>query len=252
LDLILRGEKPVYSDDKIVGGTEVTPNSIPSQISLQRGAGTSFSQSCGGSVLSEKTILNAAHCVDGVTNVGIFRVVAGEHDLNKVSGDEQYRSVVKYTKHENYVSSTFENDIALIFLNETLDLSTRLVQPITLPADKAEPSGNLYVTGWGTTSSGGSISNVLLGVEVPYVDDATCRGNYGVTSIKDSMVCAGAQGLDSCQGDSGGPLYAKIGSSEQVGIVSWGQGCALPNRPGVYTQVSYFLSWIETNNKPPQ
>jgi trypsin len=250
LDLILRGEKPVYKNgDKIVGGDEVVPNSIPSQISLQRGSGSSWSQSCGGSVLSESTILNAAHCVTGV-NVNTMRIVAGEHSLRTDSGNEQIRSVASYKMHESYNANTFLNDISLIFLTQTLDLTKSEVAPIALPANGSESSGNLYVTGWGTTSSGGSISDVLRGVEVPFVDDTTCDNNYSPRyNIYPSMLCAGKAGVDSCQGDSGGPLYASKGSNEQVGIVSWGIGCAADGYPGVYTQVSYFIDWITANNQ---
>jgi trypsin len=252
LDLILRGEKPIYSDDKIVGGEDVAPNSIPSQVSLQRGSGTAWSQSCGGSILGPSTILNAAHCIVGVTNFATYRIVAGEHSLSTSSGKEQNRAISKTAVHVDYISSTFENDIALIFLETPLDLSTPDVQPMELPEAGSEPASgdNLYVTGWGTTSSGGSISDTLKGVEVVYVDDATCNRDSYPGQIKPSMICAGSAGKDSCQGDSGGPLFASKGSNVQVGIVSWGRGCALPGYPGVYTQVSSFNSWIAENNKP--
>ena len=68
------------------------------------------------------------------------------------------------------------------------------------------------------------------------------------------MMCAGEAGHDSCQGDSGGPLIceqpnAGLDSSTMVqcGIVSWGIGCGDPEYPGVYTELGYFLDWIEEN-----
>jgi len=246
LDLILRGEKPVYSGDKIVGGEEVAPNSIPSQVSLQRAG----SQSCGGSILDASTILNAAHCIPSTGFNSNYQIVAGEHSLSTPSVDEQKRGIRSATVNEKYNAGTFENDISLIFLDTPLDLNDK-VAPIVLPAKDYEPASGdlLYVTGWGTTQSGGQIADKLQGVEVPYVDDATCDSNYGAGSITPSMICAGRAGVDSCQGDSGGPLFAGKGSKVQVGIVSWGRGCALPGYPGVYTQVSYFLDWIATNNK---
>jgi trypsin len=69
--------------------------------------------------------------------------------------------------------------------------------------------------------------------------------SYG--GIKESMICAGAVGVDSCQGDSGGPMTTKDG--EHVGVVSWGVGCAQAGYPGVYTQTSYFINWINEVNK---
>jgi len=116
LSVLLRGNVPFLDSDKIVGGSVVAPNSLPFQISLQRCGALSCSQSCGGSVLDENVILNAAHCVRGVV-VSNFRVVAGEHSLSQVSGDEQNRGVTRYTMHENYNANTFKNDISLIFVS---------------------------------------------------------------------------------------------------------------------------------------
>merc|ERR1712037_70331 len=64
--------------------------------------------------------------------------------------------------------------------------------------------------------------------------------------IADSMICAGLErgGKDSCQGDSGGPFMC---GNELTGVVSWGYGCAEAGYPGVYTQVSYFISWLNNN-----
>jgi secreted trypsin-like serine protease len=99
------------------------------------------------------------------------------------------------------------------------------------------------VSGWGTTSSGGSLADTLQKVTVPVVTDEVCRGAYGQSDIADSMICAGldAGGKDSCQGDSGGPFMC---GNQLSGIVSWGYGCAVAGYPGVYTQTSYFVDWI--------
>ncbi|XP_057369717.1 trypsin eta-like [Daphnia carinata] len=258
--VILNGKYQLIPEGKIVGGAVVPPNSLPFQISLQRrSASGSYSQSCGGSILDANVIIDAAHCVRN-TNVDVMRVVAGEHSLSQVSGLEQNRNVVRYTMHENYNAQTFENDIALIFLDAPLDLSVPSAQPVNLPPPTSEldpPAGTIVtVSGWGTTSSGGSISDNLRSVDVPVVDDATCDAAYGGTAqrpqILPSMLCAGDisdGGIDSCQGDSGGPLFTANGDGTfvQHGIVSWGQGCALAAYPGVYTQVSYFLDWIAAN-----
>merc|ERR1712106_900727 len=104
------------------------------------------------------------------------------------------------------------------------------------------------VSGWGTTSEGGSLGRVLMKVTVPVVSDDDCRGAYGQDDIADSMICAGldAGGKDSCQGDSGGPFMC---GSQLSGVVSWGYGCAEPGFPGVYTQTSYFISWLNSHMK---
>ncbi|XP_046644545.1 trypsin-1-like [Daphnia pulicaria] len=259
--VILSGKYQLIPEDKIVGGKEVVPNSLPFQISLQRKSSSGiFSQSCGGSILNENTILDAAHCVDGVADVSIFRVVAGEHDLFQVSSLEQNMDVNNILMHPDYNKKTSENDIALIYLAAPLDLSVPSAKPINMPPATWEfdpPAGIVAtVSGWGTTSSGGSTSNVLLSVDIPIISDDACNAIYTDESepkpkaIYESMLCAGGPNgnVDSCQGDSGGPFF--IGTSTnaiQLGVVSWGRGCATGHYPGVYTQISYFLDWINEN-----
>ncbi|KAK4020476.1 hypothetical protein OUZ56_002450 [Daphnia magna] len=255
LSVLMSGRFQLIPDEKIVGGTQVAPNSLPFQVSLQRRgllANSAYSHICGGSILDASTILNAAHCVDGA-NVARLRVVAGEHSLSQVSGDEQISDVSSFTMNANYSSATYENDISLIFLTTPFDLSVATAKPVNLPAPVAEfdpPAGTIItVSGWGTTSEGGSISDVLLSVDIPVISDADCSAAYG-GSVTSSMMCAGGPngGIDSCQGDSGGPLFTGTGAEAvQHGIVSWGQGCAQAAYPGVYTQVSYFLDWIAAN-----
>ncbi|KZS15686.1 Phaedra 2 [Daphnia magna] len=258
--VILNGKYRLIPDERIVGGTEVVPNSLPFQISLQRRSFSGFSQSCGGSILNENTILNAAHCVEGINDVTIFRVVAGEHDLSQVSGLEQNRDVSSYLMHPDYEGSTFFNDIALIYLTTPLDLSVPSAKAVNLPPPATEfdpPAGTITtVSGWGTTIYGGSISNVLLSIDVPIVSDADCNaafaGPFDPNPIFPSNLCAGGVGgVDSCQGDSGGPLFTGTGADAvQHGIVSWGRApCAVAGYPGVYTQVSYFLDWIAANRR---
>ncbi|XP_045025777.1 trypsin-1 [Daphnia magna] len=257
--VITKGKYQLIPSNKIVGGTTVEPNSLPFQISLQRRSSTgSYSQSCGGSILDASVMIDAAHCVRGV-DASILRVVAGEHSLRTDSGLEQNRGVASFIIHEDYRPLTFENDISLLFLDAPLDLSVPSAQPVLLPPPTSEldpPAGIIVtVSGWGTTSSGGVISDTLRSVDVPVVDDDTCNRAYGGTAanpeVYPSMLCAGDisnGGIDSCQGDSGGPLFTGTGASAvQHGIVSWGQGCALAGYPGVYTQVSFFLDWIAAN-----
>merc|ERR1711982_138971 len=124
-------------------------------------------------------------------------------------------------------------------------LVARNIGSINIPSDGQEyPDGHICtVSGWGTTSEGGSLARTLMKVDVPVVGDDDCRDAYGQNDIADSMICAGldAGGKDSCQGDSGGPFMCGFGLD---GIVSWGYGCAQPGFPGVYTQTSYLVSWI--------
>ena len=159
-----------------------------------------------------------------------------------IEGTEQVQKVVKIIQHEDYNSFTISNDIALLKLQFPLAMDN-YVQPIVLPAQEQDTTGDCVVSGWGTTAEGGSSPSYLMKVTVPVVSDAKCRDAY---DIDDSNICAGYDegGKDACQGDSGGPLYC---SGYQAGIVSWGYGCGRPEYPGVYTEVSYFVDWINSN-----
>ena len=116
--------------------------------------------------------------------------------------------------------------------------------PVNLNHDPTYPVANqaLEVAGFGTTSEGGYISTRLRKVTVPYIEPSTCDGLMGPRNTT-SELCAGdlSGGKDSCQGDSGGPIFA---NGVQVGIVSWGVGCARANKPGVYSRVSGGIDWI--------
>ena len=129
-----------------------------------------------------------------------------------------------------------------------LRLPTQYFQPIALNTVREPSPGTLCeATGWGVTTEGGMfLAANLQKVTIPVVDDETCFMEFGGL-MRDNMVCAGEEGKDSCSGDSGGPLVCPLaegGSLVLVGVTSWGQGCGRPNKPGVYTEVAYFIDWI--------
>ncbi|KAM9633168.1 serine protease hepsin isoform 6-T7 [Trichechus inunguis] len=145
------------------------------------------------------------------------------------------------------------NDIALVHLSSPLPL-TEYIQPVCLPAaGQALVDGKLCtVTGWGNTQYYGQQAGVLQEARVPIISNDVCNGPdfYG-NQIKPKMFCAGYPegGIDACQGDSGGPFVCEDSISRTprwrlCGIVSWGTGCALAQKPGVYTKVSDFREWI--------
>ncbi|MPC08000.1 Trypsin [Portunus trituberculatus] len=96
---------------------------------------------------------------------------------------------------------------------------------------------------WSLVTLKGTSNSAISQVTVPVVSDSDCRASYGITDIADHMLCAGVLegGKDACQGDSGGPFVC---AGVQHGITSWGYGCARPDFPGVYTEVAYFVDWI--------
>jgi len=261
LDVLLRGNWPAADsiesllnddyDNKIIGGQVVQPNSLPFQISLQRCGAMGCSHSCGGSILSADIILDAAHCIS-TTAISNFLIVAGEHSLSQVSGNEQNRGVRRIVQHENYNSQNSFNDIALFFLDSPLELNDK-VAPINLPPAGYDPPVGTVVTvsGWGTTG-GNTLSDLLQSVNVNVISDKQCEESYYAGSIYyDGNICASLPfgGADACQGDSGGPLFTGTGDNAvQHGIVSWGYRCAVMGFPGVYTQVSNYVDWIAANS----
>jgi len=232
---------------RIVGGEEAADGEFPWQVSLRSIGAIGSTHFCGGSVLSENWIVTAAHCCAGQGPLSMH-VVAGGIKLNNNEGEEERRDIDKIIGHPDYSSRDLTNDICLLKLKEPLE-ETQWVKPIPLAREESAAGADMIVTGWGTLNEGGfSLPNVLHKVTVPVVSDEDCNEDYASSgyAITDSMICAGLPegGKDSCQGDSGGP-FIDAATKELVGIVSWGIGCARAGYPGVYTQVSYFVDWIE-------
>lgn len=150
--------------------------------------------------------------------------------------------------HPNYNTKTTDKDIALIKLNKPVDFSKSPIRPICLPNLGKDFSGGMgVIAGWGTTSENGDESTVLKKAKVPILSNNRCKAT-GLKGITSNMLCAGRVnkgGIDSCQGDSGGPLMVAENKRYVMGgIVSFGEGCARPRSPGVYTRTSKFLDWI--------
>jgi len=231
---------------QIVGGTEAYPGEFPHQIALLRG-GVGGSLMCGGSLIAADKVVTAGHCCDG-QSASRLGVRVGNHHLYSDDPDQKDIAVSRVNLHPQYDSWTINNDICILDLEESADLSSSNIGTIGLPYDGEEYSAGTMctVSGWGTTSEGGSLASVLMKVDVPVVSDDDCRDSYGQNDIADSMICAGLDegGKDSCQGDSGGPFMC---GNELSGVVSWGYGCAEAGYPGVYTQTSYFVDWVNSN-----
>ncbi len=227
----------------IVGGQDADPGEYPWQVRVMPGGSL-----CGGSLIDEEWVLTAAHCVPNLAPEDVS-VILGDHLLFAGDSSEQTISVSEIHMHPDYSEATSDSDIALLKLSSPATIIADQVETISLHQATSIANGEIgTVTGWGSTSEGGNVSNTLQEVNVPIVSNATCNESYG--SITTNMICAGYAegGKDSCQGDSGGPLMVSdgIGGLELVGVVSFGSGCARPNFYGVYTRVSSFLSWIDS------
>ncbi|XP_046902720.1 tryptase-2-like isoform X2 [Hypomesus transpacificus] len=233
----------------IVGGEDAPEGSWPWMVYLSL-ANDKEIWPCGGSVLNEEWVLTAAHCVDPspFLNSSIARL--GTHALIGVS--ELYRRISRISSHPDYKSGEVENDIALVKLDEKVTYSS-WVSPVALAAEEDffNPKSECWVIGWGNVHEGIPLQGrkILQQLQVPLIKDNLCKQAY--PEFVPTMLCAGfMEGeKDSCQGDSGGPLVCRSAKRFiQVGIVSFGEGCARQGYPGVYTRVAKYLDFINETN----
>jgi secreted trypsin-like serine protease len=280
----LRGLAPSVHT-RIIGGEPAQQDAWPWQVMIITSVATKNGNKepvmCGGSLIGARWVLTAAHCfsnrlwdLDGSQPIAVAeRSVSA---LTQFYADVDFKSwhrVAAPIVHPRFNEDTGENDIALIHLNEP---ARSQAVPILLGSNREleSPPVRAIVTGWGSmrdlqqiqqTESGffdvatqtkvrpeDVLPNRLRQAELPLVATDRCNDSYkGIDRIIDERtLCAGSGGggKDTCQGDSGGPMVVHTSRDRwiQIGIVSWGKGCALKDYPGVYTRVSAFGDWIRS------
>ncbi len=241
-------ESQTIVEPRIVGGDTAASGDYPWMVGLlDRATSDRFqAQYCGASLIHPYWVLTAAHCVDGDSPEVIDALVGG-YNLNSSTEGERIE-VVEIIMHPDYDPNTLDSDVAL------LRLATPASAPVLrLNSDAAleQPDTLAAVIGWGALDEENtSFPAVLNDVFVPLVSlgDANASNRYNGT-LTTNMLAAGnlsEGGVDSCQGDSGGPLVLEDIDGEWTlsGIVSFGNGCANPDFPGIYTRVSQIRSWV--------
>ena len=250
----------------IVGGDEAKPNDWPWAAALYLKKNGKKKFHCGGSIVNEHYILTAAHCLmekeKEVVSPKDLLVKVGANDLASKQGATL--RVSKAIPHEKYVHNGAYDDVALLKLSDNVDFTNPNVRPICLPTQemlKENFTGEeVTVIGWGLISYvAGDTEKKLREVDVTVISTPKCDKDYQKEKdlmknypkgITDQFICAGSPegGKDSCQGDSGGPLmYEKKGIFYQLGIVSFGYKCGKKTFPGVYTNLPFYVDWINKN-----
>tara|TARA_Y100001956_G_scaffold82663_1_gene104618 strand:- start:674 stop:2191 length:1518 start_codon:yes stop_codon:yes gene_type:complete len=234
-----------YIEPRIVGGSPAKAQDWKFYTQLvSRSGNRSY---CGASYIGDGWVLTAAHCVDGDVPSQVAVKIGGYY----YNGTDGVRANVSQIHiHPQYNSRNLSHDIALLKLSSipsgvtTVEIAEGSLSQYVITGDL------LTVAGLGRTTEGGSSPSVLQEVDVPLVSDSTCRQAGGTyATVGDVSFCAGVPqgGIDSCQGDSGGPIVInRSGTITQLGIVSWGIGCARPGKYGVYSDIAALRSFVDS------
>jgi len=240
---------------RVVGGQDATEGQFPWMVALVRAPENDvyLGHFCGGTLIAPSWVLTAAHCVTSnvdysTNNPETLDLVIGRTNLS-LEGGERIRAS-EIIVHPSYVATRYP-DFALVRLETPSQYPTIELASAGTSLEQAGTMGT--VTGWGRIAENDAFTPAQLQyTQLPVVDFNVCKDRYGATFPEESLICAGfldTGGQDACRGDSGGPLFGEASSGvrvQQLGVVSFGVGCARAGWPGVYARVSSNREWIDS------
>ncbi|NXE19694.1 UROK protein, partial [Ardeotis kori] len=254
------GQRSISKYFKIVGGIQAEIESQPWIAGIFQNIRGTDHFLCGGSLIDPCWVLTAAHCFHNPSkkpqDKSIYKVYLGKSILNATDDKEQVFMVDDIISHPDFTDETGgnENDIALIRIRTTSGhcaVESKYVRTVCLPEKNLYLGDNTRceIAGYGKQDFYDIYyAQRLMSATVNVISQTKCKYEYyDSIRVTDNMVCAGDTTwmTDACKGDSGGPMVCEHnGRMTLYGIVSWGDGCAKRNKPGVYTRVTQYLNWI--------
>jgi len=238
---------------RITDGEDASPGEFPYQVSIRWGIPPfiPFNHACGGSIINERYVLTAGHCI---MKFGRLKVFAGKHYLLEDESTQQEVDVARAYVHEQYPGGVAPYDIAILKLRTPLVFNKR-VSAVNLPKQNEVRVGIAVLSGWGSVSKElfPVLPKVLQKVSIPLLDSESCQEKFpkgpDTPKVYDTQICTDAVGeISACSGDSGGPLVQFDNNvPTQLGIVSWGvYPCGVNHMPSVYTRVASYVDWINS------
>ncbi|KAF5287779.1 hypothetical protein FQA39_LY15715 [Lamprigera yunnana] len=215
---------------RIVGGKTAQDGQFPYQVSIHyRG-----SHNCGGSIINPNSILTAAHCLEPYSVIDLIVIVGSNKNNEGVT-----HSIDNLYPHDYFDPFSSYNDIGIVKLSTQISFNDR-IQPIAIEIGEIEDNVGCVVSGWGYTALGSVVPIDLQYVDLVTISLSDCQ-SMSKRRVFDTNICTFTRyGQGTCHGDSGGPLVA---NDKQIGVVSWGQPCAI-GYPDVFTKVSAYSDWI--------
>jgi len=233
---------PAFCDSrKVVGGSNANIANYPHQLSLR----VSSSHSCGASLISGTKAVCAAHCGGG--SLSSYSVLAGTSDRTVTTcATCALRSLTSFVRHSGYTEGgSYPNDIAVLYFSSIPTNANTGYIPMATSTDSNFAGTSCVITGWGRTNIGtsGGLPITLQQGTMTVMTNSACAAEWG-SAIIASHICVTSPTVSSCNGDSGGPLEC---AGRLAGATSWGNSDCNPNQPSIYSRISSFRTWIDSN-----